>query len=78
MDSHGESVSSDSVRESNECRGLTCGAYELLLMPISDAVHFTYVADFAGELCSMRVAVSAIECNCVFDAKNGYFVIVIE
>lgn len=70
MDSQGESVSSDSVRDSNECRGFTCGAYELLLMPISAATHFTYVADFAGEPPSVSVAVSAIECRWVFEAVN--------
>lgn len=70
MDSHGDNVSNESARESNECRGFACGAYELFSMPISAAIHLIYVADFAGEPPSMSVAESALECNCVVDAGN--------
>lgn len=37
MDSHGDNVSNDSVLDNNDCRGLACGAYELLQLLLWEA-----------------------------------------
>lgn len=67
IDSHGDNVSNDSVRDNIDCRGLTCGAYELLLIAISVAMPLPR----AGEPSSMSVPVSVIEFNCVVDTAKS-------
>lgn len=76
IDSHGDSVSSDSAREiTTDCRGLACGAYELFALLLCDVAVAAAVvgcfrlidADLIDEF-SLSVGVSTIECNCVFDA----------
>lgn len=75
IDSHGDSVSSDSARDITiDCRGLTCGAYELFALLLCDVVGFRLIdADLADDVFSSywSVGVSTIECNCVFDAINS-------
>lgn len=66
MDSHGDNVSNDSVREMIDCRGLACGAYELCMLLLFDT-DFRLSDDLADEL-SFSVGVSTIECSCVFEA----------
>lgn len=66
MDSHGDNVSNDSVREMIDCRGFGCGAYELIILLLFDT-DFRFSDDLADEL-SFNVSVSTIECSCVFEA----------
>lgn len=61
IDSHGESVSSDSAREITDCRGFACGAYELFALLLFD-VGFRLIDDLADED-SFSVGVSTIECS---------------
>lgn len=68
MDSHGDSVSSDSAREMTDCRGFACGAYEFVALLLFD-VGFRFIDDFADDV-SFSVGVSTIECNCVLDARK--------
>lgn len=69
MDSHGDNVSNDSVREMIDCRGFGCGAYELLFMLLLFDADFRFSDDLADEL-SFNVGVSTIECSCVFEAMQ--------
>lgn len=68
IDSHGDSVSSDSVRDITDCLGFACGAYELVALLLFD-VGFRLIDDFVDEF-SFSVGVSTIECNCVLDADK--------
>lgn len=68
MDSHGDNVSKDSVREMIDCRGFGCGAYELFMLLLFDT-DFRFNDDLADEL-SFNVGVSTIECSWVFEAKK--------
>lgn len=69
MDSHGDSVSSDSALEMTDCLGFACGAYEFVALLLFD-VGFRLIDDFAEIDASFSVGVSTIECNCVLDAKK--------
>lgn len=64
IDSHGESVSNDSVRDNNDWRGFTCGAYELLF--ICDDCASDCLRDFVDlfDAVSISVGVSVSECKC--------------
>lgn len=68
MDSHGDSVSSDSALEITDCLGLACGAYELVALLLFD-VFFRLIDDFVDEF-SLSVGVSTIECSWVVDAVS--------
>lgn len=68
IDSHGDSVSSDSAREITDCLSFTCGAYELVALLLFD-VDFRLIDDFVDEF-SFNVGVSTIECNCALDAET--------
>lgn len=66
IDSHGDSVSSDSALEITDCLGFACGAYEFVALLLFDD-GFRLIDDLFDEV-SFSVGVSTIECNCVFDA----------
>lgn len=66
IDSQGDNVSSDSVREMTDSLGFACGAYELVTLLLFD-VGLRLIEDFVDDV-SFSVGVSTIECNCVFDA----------
>lgn len=68
IDSHGDSVSSDSAFEITDWRGFACGAYEFVALLLFDVVDgFRLIDDLADEF-SFNVGVSTIECNWVFEA----------
>lgn len=60
-------MSNDSVRESNDCRGFICGAYELLLWTL-DACECTFDAH---DPFSVSVGVSVRENSCGFEASTS-------
>lgn len=68
IDSHGDNVSSDSVRDSRDCRGFTCGAYELLLICAGTPDCFDLGLEDLLDAVSMSVGVSVKECRCCVEA----------
>lgn len=68
MDSHGDNVSSDSVRDSKDCRGFTCGAYELLLICAGTLDCLDLGFEDLLDAVSMSVGVSVNECRCCVEA----------
>lgn len=73
IDSHGDNVSSDSVRDifaTVDLIGFESGAGKLAKLLLSDAAFCrAFDADFSDDT-SFSVGVSTIDCSCVFDATH--------
>lgn len=61
-------MSSDSVRDNSDCRGFTCGAYELLLFCAGTLDSFDLGFEDLLDAVSMSVGVSVNECRCCVEA----------
>lgn len=68
IDSHGDNVSSDSVRDRSDCLGFICGAYELVFICAGTFDCFDLGFDDLLEAVSMSVGVSVNECKCCVEA----------